>query len=486
MQFFPTVDEDVQYFRSEGYTGSIDDMHYAALGDLGYSGALTDRLRAYLLVEFGSYYEAMRDLRNGTSVFALLSYRILTLDPALVLDFDATYYRVGGSDTDLVSAATHTRSSTATYVDASGILQTAGVNVPRVGHHLWDGAAWVDAGYFHESEARTNLVTYSNGFADAYWVLDPQLSTPTQGPTGPDGEASAWTIVDNASGGSGFVYLDSQNITVSNSTPYTASVFAKSDQISGLYLQVNSFTTPANGGVVFDLDAGSVGTADAGFVGQIQKVGSGWYRCSITFTTDAADTSGKIRIGLYEGSGSIPVDGTSSILIYGAQLEAGSTPSSYIPTAGSTVTRAADTMTIPAVNMPWSGTAVSIQMDGTMTGVSRTFAKWTLDASNEIMLQSGASNFTFTQEAGGVVDTVIGGSFTSGINVPFNIASRHGSTFLNGAVDGTALTADLTPVALPDLSATDMQVAPTFMGTIKQLRVWAADITDTGIAGASA
>ena len=76
-------------------------------------------------------------------------------------------------------------------------------------------------------------------------------------------------------------------------------------------------------------------------------------------------------------------------------------------------------------------------------------------------------------------------TYTPGINVPFNIASRHGSTFINGAVEGTALTADTTPVALPDLSATDMQIGSTFMGTIKLFRVWADDLTDEGISTAT-
>ena len=49
------------------------------------------------------------------------------------------------------------RASSATYVDADGVLQTAATNVPRIGHHLWNGSEWVNAGYLHESEARTNL-----------------------------------------------------------------------------------------------------------------------------------------------------------------------------------------------------------------------------------------------------------------------------------------------------------------------------------------
>lgn len=53
MILFPTVDEDYQYFVSQGYSGSINDMHYQALGDAGYTGAYTDRLHAYLVATYG-------------------------------------------------------------------------------------------------------------------------------------------------------------------------------------------------------------------------------------------------------------------------------------------------------------------------------------------------------------------------------------------------------------------------------------------------
>ena len=73
-------------------------------------------------------------------------------------------------------------------------------------------------------------------------------------------------------------------------------------------------------------------------------------------------------------------------------------------------------------------------------------------------------------------------SFISALDrVSFNIASRHGSTFVNGAVSGTALTADTTPTALPDLSGTDLEIAFDFMGTIRQFVQYDADIGDTGL-----
>ena len=435
-------------------------------------------------------------------------YIVNRLSPPLVLDFDDTYYRTGGTATDLVSAATHARASDATYVDADGILQTAGINEPRVGHHIWNGSAWVDEGYFHEGEARTNLVTYSEDFTDASWVspygenetveLDAEIS--------PSGTTSATRLSDDASTGTGAVQIG-QSVTVATSTDYTFSVFAKADNLNWIVLRPALFTTPSAQNTYFDLANGTIGTIGSSQTASVQDCGSGWYRCSITFTTDASDTNGAVVIRLADADGdeAVDLDGTSSVLIYGAQFEKGSTPSSYIPTnSGATVTRAADTLTILSANLPWNPLAVSIQMEGKMTYAETGTAGSTSGGSGDAvfyLLKENSSNYleavlatnnaqdviSFAQESSGVRDVVaLFFGPTPGVNVPFNISSRHGSTFLNGAVDGVALTEDTTPVALPDLSATDMDIGFDFMGTIKLFRVWADDLTDAGIEDASA
>jgi len=71
--------------------------------------------------------------------------------------------------------------------------------------------------------------------------------------------------------------------------------------------------------------------------------------------------------------------------------------------------------------------------------------------------------------------------FTPSANTAFSIAGRHGSTFVNAAEGGTALTEDTTPTALADLSAADFQIGSTFNGTISAIRVFADDIGDTGL-----
>ena len=147
--------------------------------------------------------------------------------------------------------------------------------------------------------------------------------------------------------------------------------------------------------------------------------------------------------------------------------------------------------------------SVSIQMQGRMTyadtdeAASSTgatgeavFCSWKLNNSYWIAQRldttNGTGQYNFGQRS--VAQDVItsSGSIVSpNVLVPYNIASRHGSTFINGAVDGVALTANTTPVALPDLSATDFNLGYDYMGTISMLRVWADDLADAGIVEAT-
>jgi len=130
-------------------------------------------------------------------------------------------------------------------------------------------------------------------------------------------------------------------------------------------------------------------------------------------------------------------------------------------------------------------------MDGRMTyadtnvGTEASFIRWQFDSANrintELQTNVGTGRIAFYQSANSALDAVAGGSYSPGVLVPYNIASRHGSTFVNGAVDGVALTADTTPTALPDLSSTDLSLAYDFIGTISEFRMWSQDLGDTGL-----
>ena len=242
-------------------------------------------------------------------------------------------------------------------------------------------------------------------------------------------------------------------------------------------LSTQSVTVAATAHTLSFTGTGTVTLSGVSTAGPLAGTGTGENnRVTLTFTP----TSGSLTL---------TVSGTVS----NAQLEAGSTASSYIPTTGATSTRAAQSLAVPPAAFGWNNSAVSIQMEGRITFAdedefnAHQFVRWREDTSNFIAIQLGTNTgdggrYLVQQREGGTNDSVASGIvFTTGANVSFNIASRHGSTFVNGAVSGTALTADTTPTALPDLSGTNLEIAFDFMGTVRQFVQYDADIGDTGL-----
>jgi hypothetical protein len=422
------------------------------------------------------------------SKFGYLPYGVAGFTPPYVLDYIDRKYIANDVVVPLSSATTFARSGSATMFNSTGTLVTIADGVPRENSYLYEGGAWVNNGLQLESEARTNLLSYSQDYTNGVWLKGANVTVSGNTDISPDGSQNADRLYEAATTASHA--LVSEVVSFSPGNSHTASIYAKNVPGGRGLLQIAFFqalsgnvTTYAN----FDLINGVV-TVESGCTATMEDVGNGFYRCRLTFV-QGGRTSERVNLVLINSTTagtfqSYAGDTSKAIILGGSQFEIASTPSSYIPTSGSTVTRAAETLTASAANLPW-GSSVSLQISGKMNGANSTFVNWTLDANNNILMQSGASDFTFTQEAGGVVDTVTGGSFTSGINTPFNLASRHGSTFVNGAIDGTALTANTTPVSLPDLENTDLQIAQTFMGHVHLVRVWAVDIGDTGIGVAS-
>jgi hypothetical protein len=217
-------------------------------------------------------------------------------------------------------------------------------------------------GYLAE-KAVTNLVTYSQDFTDSSWTKQ-NTATLALDSVGPDGHAnSAVKLIDQGTGAPGALRV-TKAVTVSNSTNYTFSVYAKKDQLHKVLLYTIGFTNPANNGYVFDLTDGTY-TAYAGSPADLtplsEYVGNGWYRCSLTFTTDASDTNGSISIYAVDVTETVPLDGTSSILIYGAQVEANTFPTSYIATANGAVTRNGDLLTFPSGVISPSEASISLE-----------------------------------------------------------------------------------------------------------------------------
>ena len=257
-----------------------------------------------------------------------------TVEPSLELDFANTKA--------LDPRISFTRASTGTCVGADGLIKTAASGVARFDHSTTGGSL----GLLVE-EARTNLLTYSEQFNDASWTKY-GTSITANSITAPDGTQTADLIVESSGAANRGFY----NIISVSAIPYTYSIYVKQKERKFITL-----TSALGSGdfrvATFDVNAGTV-TNSIASTATITFVGNGWYRCAITYTATA---TGSWYVGAQmSDSGaagyqySYTGDGTSGIYIWGAQLEAGSFPTSYIPTTTSTVTRAADVASMTGTN----------------------------------------------------------------------------------------------------------------------------------------
>jgi hypothetical protein len=200
--------------------------------------------------------------------------------------------------------------------------------------------------------AATNLIIQSENI-NASW--SPTNATPTQSTEEtPDGDTTNKYIklVDDGTGGTGGVYVR-LNFTVTANTTYTASAFFKADQLAFSSIEANDYDGSTDGRQFFGLSgAGSLGTASNLDDSKIEAYPNGWYRCSITWTQGAADTDFQMRFLVANSisAQTVDLDGTSSVFIWGIQLEEGPIATSYIPTSGSTVTRNADDINLTSAS----------------------------------------------------------------------------------------------------------------------------------------
>ena len=218
----------------------------------------------------------------------------------------------------------HTRAgsgaSSATYVDGDGVIRTA----------------------------VTNLMLRSEEFDNASWLKVNSIVT-ANATTAPNGTDTADKLIPN-----NLVLLSSisnnalQTLTkATTAIQYTYSVFAKQNGLNSLRVFCQGASAANAILVTFSLVNGTIEEVIpfgnfSGGLASIFSYGSGWYRCTLTFTTntDNAITARNIATDSIITSG----DGTSGIYLWGAQLEQASTASSYIPTLASAVTRNTDVL----------------------------------------------------------------------------------------------------------------------------------------------
>ena len=247
---------------------------------------------------------------------------------------------------------TVTRATNATRVNASGLIESVASGIPRLDYFASDGTVGCPA--LLVEPAGTNLAPNAN--------LMNQFDTPTMSGGVTFTTGSTDFLAPDGTSGSINKYVG--GVASNQSTRYSASALQAS--VSGVHnfslfvkrgasnplnfcaLQLSLFTgASGTTNSYFNLASGTALTSGT----SIQDYGNGWYRLtSAPITLASADLSGTVSFTLAEGNNDItwPVSGALNLTAYtwGAQFEAGSVATSYIPTTTAAVTRNADVVLV--------------------------------------------------------------------------------------------------------------------------------------------
>lgn len=264
----------------------------------------------------------------------------------------------------LDSRITFTRASSGTRVNSSGVIESVASNLPRFDY---DPATLAPKGLLIE-EQRTNLALNSNTFKASVGTSENLNAT-----TSPDGTQNASLITETTINGEHYS-LD-RNIAITLDNTYVWSFYTKQGNGNArkAYCRVS---TAASASVIFDLTTGNgaiISSTNLVTYGS-QQLPNGWLKCYIVFT--AGSTGNAVcRAQLIRASDNTSIytgDGVSGLYFWGAQLEAGAFPTSYIPTTSATVTRAADNASMVGSNFSsWYN-----QSEGTI------YSQWILGGDN--------------------------------------------------------------------------------------------------------
>ena len=340
--------------------------------------------------------------------------------------------------------------------------------------------------------AATNICLQSEDI-NTTWSSD--NATPTQSTEEtPDGDTSSKYIklVDDGSTGTGSVRI-SQSISVSGGTKYTASVFLKKDGLNWAQMQATD-----TGGVdddplqYFDLDNGALGTGTAGIQdATIEEYPNGWYRCSITWTQGAGDTGFYYNIYVADADGdtTVDLDGTSSIFVWGAQVETGPIATSYIPTTTASVTRATDDIILTSASSLIGQTegTIYVEVDWRVASATNQILLMISDGTNNnriSIFNSSVSELSMAVNANGISISNQGQSSTaySGIQ---KIAFAYNTDDFELYRNGSSISSDTSGSLASLATLTDVDLGQTFGGAL-QANMWirAVALFDTRLSNA--
>ena len=381
-------------------------------------------------------------------------------------DFISNRMLYAGVDVGTVAGGTgysFTRASQGYYTNADGTLTLFASGAMRRG----------DRGVLIEG-ARTNLLLRSQEFDNASWVKT-RATVTANAVAAPDGTLTAEKLVEDSTASNSHFIAQSPTLTAA---AHTFTVYAKAAERSyiGLFIGtvgVGKYFDLANGAVLGNLVGAPTSAA-------IEALGNGWYRCSIVFTGTAAPNAASVYLSPDGTSISYNGDNASGVYLWGAQLEAASFPSSYIPTTTTSAIRQADVLTYTAgVSYPltvWAEFERAVD-----TGGGEYWAQIDDGSNNNRVLVYGNTldQVAAFMNSGGVTqaETAVAGAVA--VNAVTKFAARFDTNSVRGCRAGTLSTED-TSATLP-AAPTRWQIGnptPQPFGYIRRAAVFNSALTD--------
>jgi len=347
------------------------------------------------------------------------------------------------------------------------------VNVPRIEYDA-DGNR---LGLLVE-ESRTNLLTYSEDFS-GWGVSSLNLNTIANAIISPAMDLTGTSLIPPA----GLTCYLAKAASIVSGTTYTQTIFAKAGGFP--CIQIVPSTGFVSGYQNYDLVNGVLGSGDTAGVASIKSVGNGWYRCSLTMTA-VATVSGRM-VMTASGSPTSPRldsiynNGVDNLYIWGAQLEVGSFPTSYIPTSGSTATRAADVASIPVSEFGYNQNSWSFLVETqpiTNTGAS-ILSEFSTDGNNRLGLQyvNGSARWYSVISSGDTGSGTTTGFDSTMHKYAFAISEDDAQGCFDGTLFGSDSSIDVPPATTLNIS-NRISASENYTGHIKSIKYYPRRLTN--------
>jgi hypothetical protein len=273
-----------------------------------------------------------------------------------------------------------TRATTATRVNASGLIESVASGVPRLDYYTSGGTAGCPALLVEPSAA--NGILNSQDTATS-WLLGANLTSGYTDVIGVSGNNLTVAVSGSGIGSAaGRLARFGNNVALASGSTYTISFLIKKTGTHTIGGYFGLITGAASGeiGAGFNVSgsfsSGSIFNT-AGVTSRIRRVerfGTDVFRCSETFTMTASGTLTAFILGPTVSTTSDANSAVGTQIAFAApQIELGALPTSFIPTTTAAVTRNADLISLSSVSGVIGQTEGTLYWEGSLGQIDKIF-----------------------------------------------------------------------------------------------------------------